>query len=115
MATIANRYSFLRRQFEGKDGSEAPETPVILYQMQQFKVVPSLCYTWALLFSINRLYGMNKEYKERLEETKGQDSKVFRILSDVHVHACGMKALGSYAIETYGELLKQACGGHGYL
>ena len=34
MATIATRYSFLRRQFEGKDGSDSPETPVILYQMQ---------------------------------------------------------------------------------
>lgn len=30
-ATIAARYSFRRRQFEGKDGSDYPETPVMLY------------------------------------------------------------------------------------
>lgn len=50
-----------------------------------------------------------------LNLTKGQDSKVFKLLADLHVHACGMKAFGSYAIEKYGEFLKQACGGHGYL
>lgn len=33
MATIGARYSFLRRQFESKEGSGQPETPVILYQM----------------------------------------------------------------------------------
>jgi acyl-CoA oxidase len=31
MATIATRYSFLRRQFKGKEGSKGPETQVINY------------------------------------------------------------------------------------
>ena len=48
MATIATRYSFLRRQFEGKDGSQAPEVPVMLYQMQQFKIIPTISLSWAL-------------------------------------------------------------------
>jgi acyl-CoA oxidase len=42
MATIATRYSFLRRQFEGKDGNKAPETPIMLYQMQQVKIIPAI-------------------------------------------------------------------------
>ena len=29
--------------------------------------------------------------------------------------AAGLKALGSWQVETFGELLKQSCGGHGYL
>lgn len=63
MATIATRYSFLRRQFEGKDGANAPETPVMLYQMQQFKIIPTISLAWALQFSINKLYGLNEEYQ----------------------------------------------------
>jgi hypothetical protein len=31
MATIAARYSFLRRQFDGKEGMDGPETQVIHY------------------------------------------------------------------------------------
>jgi len=33
----------------------------------------------------------------------------------LHVHTCGLKAIGTASIERYSELLKQACGGHGYL
>ena len=32
-ATISIRYSHKRRQFEGKEGSKGPETPIINYQM----------------------------------------------------------------------------------
>ena len=34
MATIGTRYSFLRRQFDNKDGHKAPEALIIQYQMQ---------------------------------------------------------------------------------
>ena len=34
MATIAMRYSFLRRQFDSNEGNKAAETLVIQYQMQ---------------------------------------------------------------------------------
>jgi hypothetical protein len=50
-----------------------------------------------------------------LESTHGSDPKIFKILADLHVHACGMKAIGAYAVEHFGETLKQSCGGHGYL
>jgi len=34
MATIGARYSFLRRQFDPKEGNGKPETLVMQYQMQ---------------------------------------------------------------------------------
>lgn len=40
---------------------------------------------------------------------------MFKILSDLHIHSCGLKAISTTAVEKYGELLKQACGGHGFL
>lgn len=48
MGTIAARYSFKRRQFTGRDGSEFPEALVIQYQMQQYKVVPAVTYAWMI-------------------------------------------------------------------
>jgi len=37
------------------------------------------------------------------------------MLSDIHCRSAGLKALGTWHGEQFGELLKQACGGHGYL
>lgn len=69
MATIATRYSFLRRQFEGKDGKT--EALIIQYQMQQMKIIPSISNAWATMFATNYLYGLNKLYKDQLALTKG--------------------------------------------
>ena len=51
MATIASRYSFLRRQFDSKEGKGKPETLIMQYQMQQVKIVPSIAATWAHLIT----------------------------------------------------------------
>lgn len=62
MATIAARYSFLRRQFESKEGDKAPETPVMLYQMQQLKVIPAISAAWAHLITSNSLFSLYNDY-----------------------------------------------------
>ena len=51
MATIASRYSFLRRQFDAKEGQGHPETLVMQYQMQQLKIVPAIAAAWAHLIT----------------------------------------------------------------
>ena len=51
MATIAARYSFLRRQFDSKEGQGQPETLVMQYQMQQVKIVPAISAAWAHLIT----------------------------------------------------------------
>lgn len=46
--TIAIRYSAARRQFSLEDREDAPETPVLDYQMQQWRLMPLLSATYVL-------------------------------------------------------------------
>lgn len=41
--------------------------------------------------------------------------KPFDILKDLHGLISGFKALTTWDHEKYGEIMKQACGGHGYM
>lgn len=117
MGVIAARYSFKRRQFTGRDGSEYPEALVIQYQMQQYKVVPALTYSWMILLVSNQLSGLNAQYKEELQRMDSGDksAKPFETLKHVHGLAAAFKALTTWDAEKYSEILKQACGGHGYM
>jgi len=58
MATIGTRYSFLRRQFDAKEGNSVPETLVIQYQMQQMKIVPAISASWAHLITSIKMFGL---------------------------------------------------------
>jgi|TARA_B110000285_G_C15087332_1_gene596956 hypothetical protein len=55
MGTIAARYSFKRRQFDGRDGHEYPEALIIQYQKQNEKVVPAISYSWMTLLTYNQI------------------------------------------------------------
>lgn len=50
LAVIAARYAFKRRQFQSNDGPGYPETLIIHYQMQQFKILPAFSYAWTILY-----------------------------------------------------------------
>eukprot|EP00347_Sterkiella_histriomuscorum_P013776 403363411 len=112
MATIATRYSFMRRQFESKEGPKAPEALIMSYQMQQFKIIPAIAASWTLLFVADSLFGMYQQYEDLL---KAKDKKAFQLLGDTHALVSGFKAVGTWSGEQFGEILKQSCGGHGYL
>jgi acyl-CoA oxidase len=114
MATIATRYSFLRRQFENKDGGPK-ETPIMQYQMQQYKIVPAIAASWAHLITSNTLYRLYNTYVCELRATPRDDKKAFGLLTEIHCQVAGLKGMGSWHGEHFGELLKQSCGGHGYL
>ncbi|CDW84516.1 peroxisomal acyl-coenzyme a oxidase 1 [Stylonychia lemnae] len=112
MATIATRYSFLRRQFESKDGNQAPEAMIMSYQMQQYKIVPAIAAAWSILFAGSTLFGMYDHYQSKLQT---KDPKAFEILGDLHALTSGFKGISTWSGEYWGEILKQSCGGHGYL
>jgi len=62
--TIAVRYSFLRKQFEDSSGKE--EQTVMGYQMQQYKLMPAISTTFAIMFvgiSLQHMYG---EFQDEL-------------------------------------------------
>jgi acyl-CoA oxidase len=66
MSTIAARYSFIRRQFDSKEGKDQPETLVINYQMQQVKIVPAVSATWAHLVTNLALQDIYETFKVEL-------------------------------------------------
>jgi hypothetical protein len=60
---------------------------------------------------------MYNDYNIQLDALdKGDKSaKPFDILKDLHGLISGFKALTTWDAEKYSEILKQACGGHGYM
>lgn len=110
IAGIAARYSFKRRQF-GHDQNDE-ETTVILYQMQQYKVVPSLSTAFAIQLAFDKIQGMKKNF-ESLKATNMKES--FKALAELHKTVSVMKALVCWKGVKFGEQTKLACGGHGFL
>ena len=60
---------------------------------------------------------MYHEYTLGLEKvSQGKtDEDPFKVLPDLHGLISGFKALCTWDGEKYSEILKQACGGHGYM
>lgn len=115
LGVIAARYAFKRRQFQSNDGPNYPETRIIHYQMQQFKIVPVLTYAWTILYVQNQLYAIYDEYQKGLEKTnRGEQADTFSILAELHGLVSGFKALTTWDGEKFSEIIKQACGGHGF-
>jgi acyl-CoA oxidase len=56
---------------------------------------------------------MYSDYQDQMKAN--QRDKAFATLSNIHCAVAGLKALGTWQGEHFGELLKQSCGGHGYL
>ncbi|ESW31630.1 hypothetical protein PHAVU_002G254300, partial [Phaseolus vulgaris] len=86
-ATIAIRYSLLRRQFGPPN---QPEVSILDFQSQQHKLMPMLKYSQ-----------MKKTHDEEL-------------VADVHALSAGLKAyITSYTAKSL-SICREACGGHGY-
>ncbi|CAD5231241.1 unnamed protein product [Bursaphelenchus okinawaensis] len=105
-ATIATRYSCVRRQGEIVEGQG--EVKVLDYKTQQYRVLPhiarSICFMFAGDHSI-KLY-------ERLVKdlSKGDTS----LMADLHALGSGLKAVVSFQTSLGIEQCRMACGGHGY-
>lgn len=83
MVTIAARYSFIRRQFDSKD-QNGRETPIIQYQMQQFKIIPALSASWAHLITSNTLYALYARYTAELRASPRNEKVVSNLLTEIH-------------------------------
>ncbi|KAG0313566.1 hypothetical protein BGZ99_008739 [Dissophora globulifera] len=112
-ATIATRYSAVRRQFVDKDtpkkmGSQIVETPVLDYSMQQYRLFPIIAAAYACHFTskeMMRLYFLNM---------KNMESGNFSLLADVHASSSGLKSLTTTMAAASIEECRRACGGHGF-
>ncbi|KAG0291996.1 hypothetical protein BGZ98_002770, partial [Dissophora globulifera] len=112
-ATIATRYSAIRRQFVDKDspkklGNQIIETPVLDYSMQQYRLFPIIAAAYACFLTskeMMRLYHMN---------LKNMASGDFSLLADVHASSSGLKSLTTTMAAAAIEDCRRACGGHGF-
>ena len=107
-ATIAVRYSAVRRQSEIEKGSG--EVQILDYQAQQMKLFPAIAFAHAFKSAFVTLMGAYKEVADDIE-LRGDLEQ----LGQLHAMSSGLKALcselGSSTIET----CRRATGGHGYL
>ncbi|CDH48764.1 acyl-oxidase [Lichtheimia corymbifera JMRC:FSU:9682] len=112
-ATVAVRYSAIRRQFVDaanprKWDNKVIETSVLDYTMQQYRLLPMIATAYACFFTgrdMIHLYNRNQE-----EMAKGN----FDLLADLHASSSGLKSLVTTMSAAAIEDARRACGGHGY-
>nr|CAG8543188.1 12636_t:CDS:10 [Entrophospora candida] len=113
-ATIAVRYSAIRRQFVDKDNPKRlkdgriVETSVLDYTMQQYRLFPVVAQAFACYFTAKAL--LNLHHKYTAQSSDGD----FSLLADLHASSSGLKSLTSTMAVDAIEDCRRACGGHGY-
>ncbi|XP_067949519.1 peroxisomal acyl-coenzyme A oxidase 1-like isoform X2 [Watersipora subatra] len=104
-ATIATRYSAVRRQTTNSQGIE----PQILdYQTQQMKLFPSISTAYAVIFTG---LAVRNIYTEIYNSVQAED---ISRLAEIHMLTSGMKAYASEVCTAMIEVCRRSCGGHGY-
>ncbi|XP_045771505.1 probable peroxisomal acyl-coenzyme A oxidase 1 [Maniola jurtina] len=106
-ATIAVRYSAIRRQSQPKPG--APEPQIIDYVTQQHKLLIAIATSHAYHFTARWLWDRFTKINEELR--RGE----FKNLPELHILACSMKVISTADCSALIEKCRLACGGHGYM
>lgn len=104
---IATRYSAVRRQSPiGDENSIEPQ--IMDHLTQQAKVLPQIGKTIVFKLISDNAWNL---YKEVMKEIKVGE---FSHLPELHAITCGLKAIFSCDAVKGVEILRLACGGHGY-
>ncbi|XP_058798403.1 probable peroxisomal acyl-coenzyme A oxidase 1 [Phymastichus coffea] len=106
-ATIAIRYSVVRRQGQAKP--DGPETQIIDYVTQQHKLFPNLAACFALVWAADWIWEMYNNVTAELDQGE------LERLPELHALACCLKAVATADAAGGVEQLRLACGGHGYM
>ncbi|XP_032663048.1 probable peroxisomal acyl-coenzyme A oxidase 1 isoform X2 [Odontomachus brunneus] len=106
-ATIAVRYSAVRRQSQIKP--DEPEPQIMDYVTQQYKLFPNLAACYAFRISADWIWDMYNNVTAELDQGE------LERLPELHALACCLKAVASSDAATGIEQLRLACGGHGYM
>ncbi|CAD5228053.1 unnamed protein product [Bursaphelenchus xylophilus] len=105
-ATIATRYSCVRRQGEIEPGKG--EVKIIEYRTQQYRLFPQIARAICFFLAGDRVTEL---YFKMCEDLKNGDAS---LMEDVHALTSGLKAVSSYQASQGVEQCRLACGGHGY-
>ncbi|XP_037958448.1 probable peroxisomal acyl-coenzyme A oxidase 1 [Teleopsis dalmanni] len=106
-ATIATRYSFVRRQ--SPIAPDQPEPQIIDHLTQQQKVFPQIAKGVFFRIAADYVWKLYQEVAKELDA--GNRSN----LAELHALSCCLKAVCSHESTTGIEILRRACGGQGYL
>eukprot|EP00095_Tigriopus_kingsejongensis_P009257 maker-scaffold922_size80897-snap-gene-0.22 protein:Tk09257 transcript:maker-scaffold922_size80897-snap-gene-0.22-mRNA-1 annotation:"probable peroxisomal acyl-coenzyme a oxidase 1" len=106
-ATIAVRYSCVRHQSELRPGE--PEPKILEYQTQQYKVLVPLALSFGFAFAGQMLWHEYSHIQQDIEEGN------FDKLPELHALSCGLKALITQECSDGIDILRRACGGHGFM
>lgn len=106
-ATIATRYSVVRRQ--SPIDPKLPEPRIIEHVTQQMKIFPVIAKCVVFKLAANYLWSTYEQVTEEL--AKGNLER----LPELHALSCCLKAVCSDEATDDVEVCRRACGGHGYL
>lgn len=104
--TIATRYSVVRRQTPSR--MDGPETQILDYVTQQYKLLPEIANSYALIIAAK--YMMKMYMSSRKEISAGNITS----LPVLHATSAGLKALSTDMAGHSIEACRLACGGMGY-
>lgn len=102
---VALRYSFFRKQFKNE---LKEETPVIQYQLQQYKLFGLLAKVYAMKGCFNVIKNMVLECDQQVARND------FSNLQEIHVILSGAKAWFTWWCEQGLRVCLNCCGGHGF-
>ncbi|KAK3759079.1 hypothetical protein RRG08_010693 [Elysia crispata] len=106
-ATIATRYSAVRRQSE--IASKGGEVQVIDFQTQQHKLFTQIASAYALMNAGKFAANLYNQVSAKIEDGQLEDLPV------LHALTAALKAFSSWEMASGIEQCRMACGGHGYL
>ncbi|XP_071810948.1 peroxisomal acyl-coenzyme A oxidase 1-like isoform X1 [Apostichopus japonicus] len=105
-ATIATRYSAVRRQSELIPGR--PEPLIMDYQSQQMKLFPQIATAYAFILTG---FQLGQDFLSYIAEAKEGE---FSALPELHSTSAGLKAFTTESTKGGLEVLRMSCGGHGF-
>ncbi|CAH1153430.1 unnamed protein product [Phaedon cochleariae] len=105
--TIATRYSAVRHQSQIKP--DDPEPQIMDFLTQQYKLFPFISASFAFQYAATWLWNTYNNVTGELET--GQLDN----LPELHSTACALKAVSTADAARGIEILRLACGGHGYM
>lgn len=110
---IAVRYAALRKQF-GPD-LNGPETPIIEYQLHQWRIFPYLAAACVLKISVASLTQIYLNTVEKSQANNNGFETLTVEVSEIHALVSCSKPLVTWTARDAIQEAREACGGHGYL
>ncbi|XP_011309001.1 peroxisomal acyl-coenzyme A oxidase 3 [Fopius arisanus] len=112
-STIAVRYAAVRRQFSSSLDNNATETPIIEYELHQWRIFPYMAagvVTRAFMTEFSHDFFNNVDKSMSNKEIEN----IREIVGELHAMISAIKPLLTWTAKSAISECREACGGHGY-